>query len=49
MRLFQELFSTDVGLLSFAVIAFIPLMAAYIGYYIVRRVREEDTKPRRRG
>lgn len=37
----QLLFTSDIGLLSLFTIAFILVMGAYIGRYVVKHMREE--------
>lgn len=40
----QELFSTDIGLLSVFTIGFIVVMAVYIGKYVSNKMDEEGRK-----
>lgn len=44
MHLLRDFFTTDVGLMSAAVIAFILCMGVYIGRYVARQVREDTRK-----
>ena len=44
MQAFKELFSTDVGLLSFGVILFIVLMAVYLFFHVRRLMNEKPGK-----
>lgn len=47
MRLMQELFSTDVGLLSIASIAFMIGMAAYyLRYFLTHMAQDEAAHPK---
>ena len=47
--LMHDLLGTEAGLLSLAVIAFIPLMAVWIAIYIRRRMASEGQPVTRRG
>jgi uncharacterized membrane-anchored protein len=44
MRALTELFTTDVGLLSVAVLAFMLGMGGYYLYYFIKHVREDSAK-----
>lgn len=44
--LMHDLFFTDVGILSMITIAVIIGMAAYIGFYVARHVKEDEAKAR---
>lgn len=46
MKLFTELFSTDVGLLSAGVIAFTLVMGLWYVHYFVRKMNEDARPPR---
>jgi len=41
MKLFQDLFSTDYGLLSLGVIVFILVMAVWFIYFFVRKMNQK--------
>ncbi len=47
MKLVQDLFSSDVGLMSVGVIAFVIVIAAYL-YVFVRRKMREDARAQQR-
>lgn len=49
MQALKEFFTTDVGLLSFAVLAFIGVMAGYFISFFRRHIREEEEAMRRTG
>ncbi|WP_137938431.1 DUF3149 domain-containing protein [Chitinivorax sp. B] len=49
MELWKELFSSDVGIMSAIVIAFIIGMAGYIGWFVRKHVKEEESAIRHRG
>lgn len=44
MVLLKELFTTDIGLLSFGVIAFVVVMAVYFGVFFSKKIREEERR-----
>lgn len=44
MALLQQLFSDWVGILSVLTVAFILVMATFIGFYVVRHVRDETSQ-----
>lgn len=47
MRLFQELFTTDVGLMSIAGIAFMLGMGVFFLRYFLRHIREDSERAAR--
>lgn len=47
MKLFQDLLSTDYGLMSASVIAITIGMAVWYGTYFVRKVREDAARAQR--
>jgi hypothetical protein len=46
MAALTELLTTDAGLMSLALIAFIICMAGFIGWYVRKQVREEMAQHR---
>jgi len=44
MVLLKELFTTDIGLLSIGVIAFVLVMGGYFGYLFVKKSGEQPTQ-----
>lgn len=49
MQLFKDLFSSDVGLMSAAVIAITLGMGAYYVRYFLRHVHEDEARAKRQG
>ena len=49
MELVKDLFSSDVGLLSIAVLAFIVAMAVFFLRFFLRNMREDEAKARQQG
>ena len=44
MHAWNDFLSTDYGLMSAAVIVFMLIMMAYIGYYVAKHVKDEAAK-----
>lgn len=42
MKLWQDLLSSDVGLMSFAVIVGVFVIGGYIGAFVRRKIREDS-------
>jgi uncharacterized protein YneF (UPF0154 family) len=45
MALLQQLFSDWVGILSIITVSFVLVMAVFIGFFVVRHVRDETHHP----
>lgn len=48
MKLVNDLFTSDVGLMSVGVLTFIVVMAVYIFAFVRRKMREDDAAAERR-